>query len=96
MPQAAQQRADLTPAQAALAQIWAGLLGIDPAIGPQQSFFELGGDSLLATRLINGVREAFAVELPLRQIFNAPGLAAMSEAVEALRGAEADMEGGSL
>lgn len=96
MPQAAQQRADLTPAQAALAQIWAGLLGIDPAIGPQQSFFELGGDSLLATRLINGVREAFAVELPLRQIFNAPGLAAMSEAVEALRAAEADMEGGSL
>lgn len=96
LPQVGQPQAALTPVEATLAQIWAGLLGIPAAIGPQQSFFALGGDSLLATRLVNGILAAFNVELTLRQVFSAPELSAMAAAVEAGQAAEADMEGGAL
>ena len=96
LPKAASVQAALTPLQAELAALWASLLGIDPGIGPQQSFFELGGDSLLATLLINAVRDTFGVELPLRQIFNGPALAAMADAIAERRDDEAAMEGGAL
>ncbi|HXW54789.1 MAG TPA: condensation domain-containing protein [Candidatus Cybelea sp.] len=45
-----------------LTQIWEQLLGIQP-IGPQQNFFELGGDSLLATRLFTQIEGAFRIRL---------------------------------
>lgn len=96
LPKAASAQATLTPQQVALAALWASLLGIDPAIDPRQSFFALGGDSLLATRLINAVRDTFGVDLPLRHIFNAPTLDAMAEAIAARRDDEAAMEGGAL
>ncbi|HVG10753.1 MAG TPA: amino acid adenylation domain-containing protein [Thermoanaerobaculia bacterium] len=62
-----------TPDEAALAEIWEEVLGIE-GVGRHRSFFELGGHSLLATRLISRVNQAFRTDLPLRALFEAPTL----------------------
>ncbi|MFL6234420.1 MAG: amino acid adenylation domain-containing protein [Thermoanaerobaculia bacterium] len=76
------------PTEEKLAAIWAGLLSTG-RVGLYDDFFQLGGHSLLATRLVSRIREAFGVELPLRRIFERPGLAAMAEEIEAAAGGEA-------
>ena len=53
-----------TPAEEALAAIWAELLGIG-RVGVHDNFFELGGHSLLAVRMAERVRRWFGAELPL-------------------------------
>ncbi|UWW08196.1 non-ribosomal peptide synthetase [Mycolicibacterium brumae] len=53
---AAGRREPATPLEAALADIFAGALGAD-AVGPDDDFFHLGGDSVLATALVARVRD---------------------------------------
>lgn len=60
-----------TQAEEALARIWGEVLGVE-LVGVHDNFFELGGHSLLVTQVISRVREDFAVELPLRTLFEAP------------------------
>ncbi len=55
----------------ALVLLYQDILGLD-RVGIHDDFFDLGGHSLLATRLINRLQEAFVVEVPLRQVFEAP------------------------
>jgi phthiocerol/phenolphthiocerol synthesis type-I polyketide synthase E len=52
-------------------EIWARVLGV-PSVDPEQSFFEQGGESLLALAILNRVREAFGSELSLRDFFATP------------------------
>jgi len=54
-----------------IANIWKQLLQLDQ-IGRNQVFFEIGGDSLLATRFLTAIKEQFEVEISLREIFEAP------------------------
>ena len=51
-----------------LARIWSEVLKIE-RVGIDDNFFELGGHSLLAMRVIARMRDALAVELPLRALF---------------------------
>src|ERR1041384_6053631 len=65
-----------------LADIWQNLFGIEE-IGVHDDFLALGGHSLLAIQLITRVREAFQIELPLTDLFNAPTIAGLAEKITA-------------
>ena len=63
-----------TPTEEHLAAIWAELLGLKQ-VGVTENFFALGGNSLLAVRVLWRVQEAFHIELPLSALFEAPTIA---------------------
>jgi amino acid adenylation domain-containing protein/FkbM family methyltransferase len=67
-----------------IANIWMAVLK-RPGIGVNDDFFLLGGHSLLATQVIARVREVLKVEIPLRALFEAPGLEAFAQFVEVAR-----------
>ena len=68
----------------AVAEIWAGLLGVD-RVGARDHFFDLGGDSLLAVRAISRLAATLKRELPLHRFFERP-------TVEAVAGALVDQQ----
>jgi amino acid adenylation domain-containing protein len=70
--------------EAAIAAIWEDLL---PAreIGIADSFFDLGGHSLVATRLLSRLRDHFSAEVTMRQFFDDPTIAGLAEAIAEAR-----------
>lgn len=70
-----------TATESLMAEIWARVLRVD-RIGITDNFFLLGGHSLLATQVISQLRHAFEVEIPLRNIFETPTVAALSASVD--------------
>lgn len=60
-----------------LRALWAELLEL-PAVDPDGDFFALGGNSLLALRLINRVHAEFGVDLHFGQVFEAPTVRALA------------------
>src|SRR6185312_4515242 len=74
-----------TETERRLAAIWGDLLGID-RVGAHDSFFALGGHSLLGLQLVSRLQAGFGVELPLRTLFGAPTVAALAAEVEQRQG----------
>ncbi|MFD0558618.1 amino acid adenylation domain-containing protein/natural product biosynthesis luciferase-like monooxygenase protein [Stackebrandtia endophytica] len=64
-----------------LAQLWCEELGLD-TVGVTTSFFDLGGDSLAAARLVSQVRSMTGSAYPLLDFFRAPTIRAMAARVE--------------
>ena len=64
-----------------IAEIWQNLLGIK-SIGVEDNFFDLGGDSLLATQAIARLRTAFQISLPLRAFFESPTIRSLAVIIE--------------
>ncbi|BFU45410.1 amino acid adenylation domain-containing protein [Krasilnikovia sp. MM14-A1004] len=83
-------RAPRGPVQEILCDIFAGLLGVD-RVGIDDDFFDLGGHSLLGTRLISRVRAALGVELSVRDLFRTPTVAGLTGAVDTGRPARAPL-----
>ncbi len=64
-----------------LVEIWTDLLQIE-RVGIHDNFFQLGGQSLLATQVMARLYKVLGVELPLRTLFQAPTIADLATAVE--------------
>jgi nonribosomal peptide synthetase protein BlmVII len=73
-----------TPTERALAALWSELLGVS-AVGIHDNFFDLGGDSLLVTRLHARLPALLGVDLPMRRVYRALDIASLAEAVDQLR-----------
>jgi amino acid adenylation domain-containing protein len=80
-----------TATERALAEIWAGILGVE-RVGVEDNFFDLGGHSLLATQVMAATTDAFDVEVPLRRLFEQPTVADQAAALVEVAGDEVAIE----
>jgi len=85
VPARATGRAPATPAEAAVCDAVRDVLGVDAT--PDDAFFELGGDSITAIRVVAGVR-ARGFALAPRDVFAHPGLADLAAAASPLAAAD--------
>jgi hypothetical protein len=77
-------QADLvTDTELKLAQMWIDVLGVD-SVGRSDNFFDLGGDSMLATRLVLTARRAWNVEFSVRVLVDSPVLKDMADRIDVL------------
>ncbi|ETB34047.1 peptide synthetase, partial [Mycobacterium avium subsp. hominissuis 10-5606] len=66
-----------------LAWLYAQVLGLPRRVGVQESFFDLGGDSLSAMRLVAAIYNALDIHLPVRAVFEAPSVRSLSQRLNA-------------
>ncbi len=69
-----------SPEQIRMVKQFAAVLKLDD-VGIHDSFFELGGDSLQATRLVAAICKEFSVDIQLRDLFQGPSVAELSARV---------------
>ncbi len=78
----ASSRAPRTEVEHRVAAVFGEIL-TRPVEGAEDSFFDIGGNSLLATRLAAALHAEFGVDLPVREIFEAPTVAGVAEHIVA-------------
>ncbi|ULA61380.1 MAG: Non-ribosomal peptide synthetase [Nitrospira sp.] len=74
---------------ATIAEIWSQVLN-RPAVGPQDDFFALGGDSLRGLQMVARVQEVRGIDVPLETLFEHPTLAAFTAFVSSVAPASPD------
>lgn len=77
--------------ESAIAAMWSQLIPTPPH-ARDDSFFELGGDSLLATRFIAALQQRYGIVIPMRDLFADPRLAAVAAGVDAAISESTDQE----
>jgi acyl carrier protein len=65
-----------------LAKIWGNILSLDQ-VGVHDNFFDLGGNSLAAIRVVSRVIQTFRVDLSPKALFDSPTVADMAVVIEA-------------
>ncbi|AXB47407.1 non-ribosomal peptide synthetase [Amycolatopsis albispora] len=86
-PSTSDQRADVlaprSPAEQAIARIWASVLpGHSGTVDIRQDFFDAGGSSLLVIELLSRLGAEFGVSVPLHDFLSAPTVAAVAGLIE--------------
>jgi len=74
-----------------LVEVWKDALNID-SVTASESFFDLGGNSLMAVRLLWRIREATGVDIPIQELYQRPTIGGLCDA---LRGASEGAAGRS-
>nr|PPQ60232.1 hypothetical protein C5F59_28810 [Streptomyces sp. QL37] len=77
-------RAPKTPHEKALCSLFAEVLGVE-AVGVDDSFFDLGGHSLLVSKLTTRIGGRLGVDLSVREVFQAPTVAKLSKLIPSAR-----------
>jgi acyl carrier protein len=70
-----------TPLEESLAKIWAEVLGVN-TVGIHDDFFEIGGDSMRAARLLATIKQELDFSLPIDALFQHPSVAEFSKAIQ--------------
>jgi len=83
-----------TPLERELAGVLEQMLGID-RVGVYDSFFELGGFSLLANQLTARIAARYGVRLALRNVFECPTVHELAGFIVRARGERLEMEAGT-
>jgi amino acid adenylation domain-containing protein len=82
-------RAPASETELAIAQIWSDVLAVEN-VGVEDRFFDLGGDSLSATRVVTRIAQSIGVDVPLAVFIECPTIAALAGYVDAHPPADAD------
>lgn len=72
-----------TPTERRVTEIWRDTLQL-PRAGRHDDFFEAGGNSLVATRLVLRLREVFGAEIQVRHVYEAPVVAELAALIDRL------------
>nr|WP_280471379.1 non-ribosomal peptide synthase/polyketide synthase [Nocardia cyriacigeorgica] len=81
-------RAPVTPVQETVAAVFAEVLDL-PRVGVDDDFFDLGGNSLIATRVVSRIGAALGTTVPVRTLFEASTVESLAARVESHTGTEA-------
>ena len=77
-----------SPTEETLTAIWSDLLGVK-SVGIEDDVFDLGAHSLMAMKALTRIRDAFDVNLALRNLFEHPTIAGFAAIIEGLLAAKA-------
>jgi acyl carrier protein len=72
-----------TSTEARLAAIWASALTMD-RVGMDDRYFDLGGDSFLATVIFTMIAEEFAIDIPMAILAETPTIASLAPRIDTL------------
>lgn len=84
VPRGKQENASRSPMEEILEGIWCDVLTLD-RVDMEESFFNLGGHSLLGTHLVSRIRSALGMEVPLAWLFTDPTVRKLATRLETER-----------
>ncbi|WP_460972426.1 amino acid adenylation domain-containing protein, partial [Prescottella soli] len=80
-----ESRPPRTPTEEATAAVFAELLAVDH-LGVDANFFDLGGNSLVATKVVTRINSALDRSIDIRDLFEAPTIAALAARIDGIDG----------